>query len=92
MLESAVEAKLHRGVLKLGGLSYKWVPVTTGLPDRIAILPGNDIWFIELKQSGLRPEPIQLSIHRKLRARGAKVVTLAGPDEVQAWLEERNRE
>lgn len=90
MLESAIERKFRAGVIRLGGLSYKWVPTVKGLPDQIAILPGGEIWFVELKQSGLAPEPAQVAMHEKLRRRGARVITLAGPNEVDQWIRNRS--
>lgn len=92
MRESSVESKLHRGILKLGGLSYKWVPTTAGLPDRIALLPGGQVYFIELKATGGKLRPDQLVMHEKFRKRGIDVVILTGPAEVDRWLDERNRE
>lgn len=92
MRESSVESKLHRGVLKMGGLSYKWVPTTAGLPDRIALLPGGQVYFIELKATGGKLRPDQLVMHEKFRKRGIDVVILTGPAEVDRWLNERNRD
>lgn len=92
MRESSVETKLRLGVRRLGGTSYKLAPTTKGLPDRLVILPGGRIHFVELKADGGRLAPAQLHIHTVLRDLGANVVTLEGPDEVQAWLDERNRD
>ncbi|ASZ73384.1 nuclease [Brevibacterium phage LuckyBarnes] len=92
MRESSVESKLHRGVLKLGGLSYKWVPIIAGLPDRVVLLPGGRVYFIELKATDGKLRPDQLVMHEKFRKRGIDVVVLTGPAEVDRWLNERNRE
>lgn len=88
MRESRIEDKLRRGVHRLGGLSYKLVPTTIGLPDRLVVLPGGRIVFVELKRAGGAPRPEQAALHRKLRARGAEVTTLAGPEEVEMWLDQ----
>ena len=88
MRESRIEGKFRREVHKLGGLSYKLVPTTIGLPDRLVVLPGGRIVFVELKRAGGAPRPEQTALHRKLRSRGAEVVTLAGPEEVEIWLKQ----
>lgn len=63
MYESALERKICGYIKTLGGKAYKWVsPGTTGVPDRIAILPGGRIIFIEVKRPGLRDG---LSIRQK---------------------------
>lgn len=55
MQESALERKICDYIKTLGGKAYKWVsPGTSGVPDRIAILPGGRIIFIEVKRPGLR--------------------------------------
>lgn len=54
MYESTFERKLCEYIKSLGGKAYKWVsPGTRGVPDRIAILPGGRIIFIEVKRPGL---------------------------------------
>lgn len=92
MLESNVESKLHKGVLDLGGISYKWAPTTKGLPDRIVFLPGGRVFFIELKQTKGRLSPAQLAIHDKLAKRGTEVLIISGPDEVAEWLSEQEEQ
>lgn len=53
MLESSVEAAVCRIVKGLGGVCWKWVsPGRVGVPDRICILPGPVIIFVELKRPG----------------------------------------
>ena len=54
MYESTFERKLCEYIRSLGGKAYKWVsPGAPGVPDRIAILTGGRIIFIEVKRPGL---------------------------------------
>lgn len=49
--EKEIEAAFGRMVKRHGGLSLKWVcPGRRGVPDRIVILPGARIMFVELKR------------------------------------------
>ena len=51
--ESAVERRLVSGVKARGGLCWKFVsPGMSGVPDRIVLLPGARIVFVELKRPG----------------------------------------
>lgn len=53
MRENAVEANICRQVKALGGVAWKWIsPGRQGVPDRICILPGGRIIFVELKRPG----------------------------------------
>ena len=89
MKESAIEAWMVRAVRSRGGLCYKWVsPGTTGVPDRIVILPGGRTIYVELKTEVGRLSEIQKHIHAELRKRGADVRTLYGLDQVKAFVEE----
>jgi hypothetical protein len=50
-LEKDIERALGRMVGKHGGLCLKWVcPGWAGVPDRIVLLPGGRIIFVELKR------------------------------------------
>ena len=61
-LEKALEAKLCRWVNDLGGKSLKWVcPGWSGVPDRIVLMPGGHIHFVEMK----RPKDGKLSALQK---------------------------
>ena len=56
-LEKVIERKLRDGVKKLGRgakcLKFE-SPGTSGVPDRMILLPGGRIVFVELKQVGKR--------------------------------------
>ena len=50
-LEKDIEAKLVKMIKSHGGLCLKWVcPGWSGVPDRICLLPGGRVYFVELKR------------------------------------------
>ena len=50
-LERDIEQKLRRGVEAQGGKCLKWVcPGWSGVPDRIILLPGGRLYFVETKR------------------------------------------
>ena len=50
-LEKDIERVLTHTVKKHGGLCLKWVcPGWAGVPDRIVLLPGGRVVFVELKR------------------------------------------
>ncbi len=50
-LEKDIEAKLRKVVEASGGKCLKWVcPGWSGVPDRIVLLPGGRIVFVETKR------------------------------------------
>lgn len=82
--ESSIERRLIKEVEKLGGKCYKWVsPGVAGVPDRIVLLPGAIIVFVELKAEGEKPRPLQELRAKQLRNLGFRVECL---DSVQAVL------
>ena len=88
MQERDVEKRLVRGVRNQGGLCLKWVsPGFAGVPDRIVLLPGERLFFIELKQETGRLTKLQRWVHGKLRDLGFPVITLYGPGDVELFLD-----
>lgn len=60
MNEKLLEKKLREQVKKLGGLALKiYSAWFTGLPDRLILMPGGKLWFVELKSEGKKPTPRQ---------------------------------
>ena len=89
MLESKVEERLVRGVKRLGGMCLKWVsPGCTGVPDRIVVLPGGRVIFVELKQPAGRKSVRQKLVGWKLMTLEADVRCLWNPEEVDEFLRE----
>lgn len=84
MLESRIEDRLQSGVKKLGMeaaggsgrrvLCLKLVcPGCTGVPDRMILLPGGRVVFVELKQPGKKERPRQRLVQSWLRELGFTV-------------------
>ena len=86
MREKEIEQALTKEVKKLGGMAFKFVsPGFDGMPDRLVILPGARVAFVELKAPGQHPRPLQESRHRLLRGLGMRVYvvdSIAGVKEV----------
>ena len=89
MLEKSIERKLVDAVRKRGGLAPKFVsPGMDGMPDRIVLMPGGRLAFIEVKAPGMKPRPLQEARHRKLRELGFIVITLDDKDQIGGILDE----
>jgi len=72
--EKPIEAKLQKGVTRLGGLCLKLPAVYfTGIPDRLCLLPGGRLYFVETKSSGKDLSPRQAYVKRLLEGLGFKV-------------------
>ncbi|EJA67892.1 hypothetical protein SEEN443_09394 [Salmonella enterica subsp. enterica serovar Newport str. CVM 19443] len=62
---------------KAGGVAYKFIsPGHRSVPDRIVLLPGGRIVFVECKAPGKPPRADQQREHERLRALGFSVVVL----------------
>jgi hypothetical protein len=85
MRESVVEAIFNKRVRELGGLSFKFAPVNAGNPDRVVLLPGGVVRFVELKAPGGRLSPIQKLWHSRAGALGTSVDVVTGAAEARAW-------
>ena len=88
MLEREIEAYLVRRVAQRGGKAYKFVsPGNAGVPDRLVVMPGGEMFFVELKATGEKPRPLQVAQIRKLETLGCQVYVVdskEGVDEVMA--------
>jgi hypothetical protein len=73
-LESAVEKRLCKTVRERGGECLKFVsPGRRGVTDRIVLLPGARIMFIETKTVMGKLSPSQRRFHKRLTELGFKV-------------------
>lgn len=87
-MEKQVEAKLVAGIKKRGGQAVKFVsPASVGWPDRLVLLPGGRVVFVELKTSKGRLSKMQEHRLGQLRGLGMAVEVLHGDDEVKEFLD-----
>jgi hypothetical protein len=57
--ERSIEAACCAYARERGCLVFKLRPPPAGIPDRLIVLPGREVWFCEFKKLGLRPSPKQ---------------------------------
>lgn len=89
MREKTVEQKLDQAVRQRGGIAPKFVsPAFDGMPDRLVLLPGGRLAFVEVKAPSKKPRPLQESRHRFLRRLGFKVYVLDNPADIAGMLDE----
>lgn len=85
--EKKVEQKLVREVKRLDGLCLKiYSAWFTGLPDRLVIIPGAGMRFVELKGKKGVLSPRQASVHRRLAQVGAEVTVISSKEEVDIFI------
>ena len=85
--ERDIEKWLRQKIEQMGGIAMKFTsPGNDGVPDRIAILPGGQVWFIELKTTGEKPRAIQEWQIERLRRLGCNVAEIAGMEEARSWI------
>ena len=91
MLEKYYENKLRTGVQKLGCgvrcLKFE-SPGFTGVPDRIILLPGANVIFVELKQPGKSERRRQIYVQSLLRKLGFEVFSAVDSlEKIEAVIE-----
>lgn len=86
--ETPVERHLYDEVRKLGGWSIKLFPIVmVGLPDRMVLLPGALIYFVELKRAvGGRKGSAQKRWRERLRDMGFFCEFISGREEVDRFI------
>ncbi len=89
MRERQIEKKLVSAVRAAGGICPKLVsPGFDGMPDRMALLPGGHIGFVEVKAQGKKPRPLQARRHGQLTVLGFKVYVLDDTDQIPGMIRE----
>lgn len=93
VLEKRIEAAMRLQVEKMGGKFLKWVsPGNDGVPDRIAILPNGEVWFIELKADDGVVAPLQAYWQQLLTSLGCNAIIIKGCDAAVDWCTQRRLE
>ena len=89
MEEKKIEKKLVKAVKQLGGLCLKFVsPSMDGIPDRIVLLPGRRIAFVETKTTGEKMRPLQVKRKRQFEVLGFSVYCLDDERKMEEILDE----
>jgi len=74
MREAKIEKKLVQEIKKIGGECYKWVsPGCAGVPDRLVLVPGGKMCFVELKAEGKKERHLQELRQERMRGMGFAV-------------------
>lgn len=89
MVEASIEARLVSEIKKIGGLAFKFESMgNNGVPDRCVVLPGGEVWFVELKRPGEKPRKLQVYQLSKLRALGSKVRVISSYEDIEYFIKE----
>lgn len=87
--EKKLEILLTEEVKRMGGWALKLVPTqVAGLPDRMVMLPGARVFFVEVKTTNQVPRPLQLVRHRQLRKLGFRVEVVDTSKQIKELLNE----
>lgn len=89
MLERMIESRLRQEAKKCGGMALKFVsPGMNGVPDRIVLMPGGRMAFVELKAPGKTPGALQKKRISQLQKLGFRVYVLDGIERIGGILDE----
>lgn len=89
MREDAIERRLVTEAVKRGGLAPKFVsPGLDGVPDRLLLLPGGRLAFVEVKAPGKKPRPLQRRRMEQLTVLGFQVFVLDSKEQIGEILDE----
>jgi len=92
LLERDIERYLVRRTNEHGGVAYKWVsPGRVGVADRIVLLPGGVVWFVELKTTKGRLSPWQKLFAADMRRMGVNYIVIRSKEEVDQWFSDRTK-
>ena len=92
-MEQAHGTALVARVKAMGGIASKFTsPGFDGMPDRLVLLPGGRMGFVELKASGKKLRALQMARHRLLRRLGFKVYVIDEINQIDSVLEEIDHE
>ena len=88
MREKAIEQKLVLAVRRSGGIAPKFVsPGYDGMPDRIVLMPGGQICFVEVKAPGEKPRKLQQVRIKQLRKMGFMCFVVDGLEMISDVLD-----
>ena len=87
MREKDIEHTLVTAVKRCGGAAVKFIsPGFDGMPDRIVLLRGGKLGFVEVKAPGKHPRPLQKARHRMLQKLGFKVYVIDSIEQIEGVI------
>ena len=86
MLEKQIERKLTEEVKKLNGMCLKQTSLA-GIPDRLVLMPGGKMAFVELKAPGEKPRKLQQIRIKRLRKMGFMCFVVDGLEMISNVLD-----
>lgn len=89
MYEAEIEKALIYEVKKRKGLALKFIsPGMSGVPDRLVLIKGGKIAFIELKAPNKKMRPIQIKRRHQLESLGFLVYCIDDKNQIRGVLDE----
>ena len=87
MRERDIEDALVRRATEIGGevRKVRWIG-RRGAPDRVVMLPGGRLYWVELKRPGQKAEPHQAREHERMRGMGQRVLIIDSFAGIEALL------
>lgn len=92
--ETTLEANLRKAVVRAGGLCIKLPAILyRGIPDRMVLLPGGRLFFIELKKDRGRTEAgrrkVQSAFREFLLNLGFNALQIQGKKDLERFIHEQ---
>lgn len=82
--EKVLEAALVREAHRAGCHALKFTSLTEpGYPDRLVLMPGGRVLWVELKSGGEKPRRLQEIRHKELRGLGFEVTVVSSAEHLQ---------
>lgn len=93
MREKELEKIFCGLVARAGGKAYKFVsPGNDGVPDRLVVLPGGRVGFVELKRPGEHPGKLQAFRLEELENLGCYAAVVDSLKQAEAVIDEIGRQ
>lgn len=92
MRETVLEKRLRIEIERRDGKARKFIsPGWAGAPDRLVLMPGGRMWFVEVKRPRVKPRPLQKRRAEELTELGFQVRVVSSLDELHEFLAEIDR-